>query len=299
MNSSHDSHLRFLHERYIGAPQVFAETFVGLFDLDEHLLMADQLQVGELEPSLYWPCVLGVLARTRPPVINAGHLEWWAGPTAKRHEVAGRLIRIVRDKLDDTIREDLCHAAAFVLMEPLTCFHPLAFEVFSAITPVLMHESSGTMGPFSADLAALYGLPCPDWLNTTVSYVERPAPRVLGSGHLNIPGLATTLLRAPLIVSLAAKHGVHPNILASAVQMHLFAALMHMKAGRRVPSAKVAGEKLTGLACDGGWIAKVSSAHALLSKICRLRRSCGQIGLKLSSAEHPRVGAQTALERTP
>lgn len=282
MNSSHDPHLRFLHERYSGAPQVYAETFVGLFDLDEHLLMAKKILAEELEPSLYWPCVLGVLAATRHSVINDGEPEWWAEPTAERHEVAGGLIRIVREKFDDQIREDLCYAAGVVLMNPLGCFHPLAFEVFSGITPVLMHESSGTMAPFSADVAALYGLPCPDWLNTTVSYVERPAPRILGSGHLNIPGLATTLLRAPLIVSLAAKHGVHPNILASAVQMHLFAALMHLKAGRRVPSAKVAGEKLTGLACDGGWIAKVSSAHVLLSKICRLRRSCGQTCLKLS-----------------
>lgn len=299
MSSSHAPHLRFLHERYSGAPQVYAETFVHLYDVDEHLQLADQLLAGKLDPFLYWPCVVGVLAKSQHPPVNDGDPKGGAWPTATRREIAGRLIRIVRDKLDDTIREALCHAAAFVLIEPLTCFHPLAFEVFSTITPVLMHESSGTMGPFSADLAALYGLPCPDWLNTTVSYVERPAPRVLGSGHLNIPGLATTLLRAPLIVSLAAKHGVHPNILASAVQMHLFAALMHMKAGRRVPSAKVADETLTGLARDGGWIAKVASAYALLSKICQLRRSCGQISLKLSSAENPRGGAQIAQERTP
>lgn len=299
MNSSHAAHLRFLHERYSGAFQVYADTFVSLYDLDEHLLMADQLQTGQLEPSIYWPCVLGVLARTRPPVINDGQPEWWAGPTAKRQEVVGRLIRIVHDKLDDQIREDLCYAAGLVLMNPLACFHPLAFEVFSAITPVLMHESSGTMQPFSADLAAHYGLHCPEWLNTTVSYVERPSPQVLGSGHLNVPGLATTLLRAPLIVSLATKHRVNPNLLANAVQVLLFTALMHFKAGRRVPSLESVSEALRVLTGDGGWKAEVSSAHALLSKVCRLRRSCGQICLKLCSEEEPRPDAQAALERTP
>lgn len=299
MNPSHTAHLRFLHERYSGALQVYAETFAGLFDLDEHLLMAEQTLAGELEPTLYWPCVLGVLAATRHPVINDGDREWHVWPVAKQHEVAGRLIRIVREKIDDQIREDLCHAAGVVLMNPLACFHPLAFEVFSSITPVLMHESSGTMTPFSADLAAHYGLHCPEWLNTTVSYVERPSPQVLGSGHLNIPGLATTLLRAPLIVSLAATHGVHPNILANAVQVLLFNALMHMKAGRRVPSLESFSEALQSLTRDGGWRAEVSAACVMLSKACRLRRSCGQICLKLCSEEEPRLGAQTALKRTP
>lgn len=299
MNSSHAAHLRFLHERWKGVPQVYADTFVSLYDLDEHLLMADQLQTGQLEPSIYWPCVLGVLARTRPPVINDVQPEWWAGPTAKHHEIVGRLIQIVHDKLDDQIREDLCYAAGLVLMNPLACFHPLAFEVFSAITPVLMHESSGTMQPFSADLAAHYRLHCPEWLNTTVSYVERPSPRVLGSGHLNVPGLATTLLRAPLIVSLATKHGVNPNILANAVQVQLFTALMHMKAGRRVPSVKSASEALQALTRDGGWKAEVSSACKLFSEFGRLRRSCGQICLKLCSEGEPRLDAQAALGRTP
>lgn len=299
MNSSHADHLRFLHERWKGVPQVYADTFVSLYDVDEHLQLADQLQTGQLEPSIYWPCVLGVLARTRPAVIDDGQPEWWARPTAKRHEVVGRLIQIVHDKLDDQIREDLCYAAGLVLMNPLACFHPLAFEVFSAITPVLMHESSGTMQPFSADLATHYGLHCPEWLNTTISYVERPTPRILGSGHLNIPGLATTLLRAPLVVSLATKHGVNPNILANAVHTHLFAALMHMKAGRRVPSAKSASEALQALTRDGGWKAEVSSACKLLSEFGRLRRSCGQICLKLCSEEEPRLDAQAALERTP
>jgi hypothetical protein len=299
MNSTHDPHLRFLRERYSGAPQIYAETFVRLYDLDEHLQLADQLLAGALKPALYWPCVLGVLAATRHPVINDDEPEQRAWPVAKRRETARRLIRIAREQLDAQLREDLCCAAAFVLMNPLTCFHPLAFDVFSAITPVLTHESSGKMEPFSADLAALYGLPCPEWLNTTVSYVERPSPRVLGSGHLNIPGLATTLLRAPLIIALAAKHCLNSNILANAVQMHLFTALMHLQAGSRVPSAKAASEALKGLAHDGGWKAEVVSAHALLSEICRLRRSCGQICLRLPSAEHPRVGALTAPERTP
>lgn len=249
--------------------------------MDEHLQLAEQLLAGALEPALYWPCVLGVLAATRHPINNDDEPLRRAWPVAKRHEVAGRLIRIVREQLDDQLREHLCYAAAFVLMNPLACFHPLAFEVFSGITSVLMHESSGTMEPFSADLAALYGLPCPEWLNTTVSYVERPSPRVLGSGHLNIPGLATTLLRAPLIVSLAAKHGLNPNILADAVQVSLFAALMHLKAGRRIPSANAASERLKGLVRDRGWKAEVLSAHAQLSELCRLRKSCGQICLKL------------------
>jgi|GEM_PF-2090352 len=299
MNSSHSAHLRFLHERCSGAPQVYAETFVGLFDPDEHLLMTEQTLTGVLEPSLHWPCVLGVLAATRHPIINDDNSERQAWSVAREREIAARLIRIVHEKFDDQLREDLCHASAFVLMNPLACFHPLAFEVFSAITPVLMHESCGTREPFSADLAALHGLTCPDWLNTTVSYVERPSPQVLGSGHLNVPGLATTLLRAPLVVSLAAQHGLNPNVLANAVQVHLFAALMHMKAGRRVLPVKAASQALSGLARNGGWKAEVSSAHALLSEICRLRRSCGQICLKLSSAEHPSVGAQTAPERTP
>jgi len=299
MNSSHAAHLRFLHERYSGAPQVYAETFVGLFDLDEHLLMAEQILAGELEPTLYWPCVLGVLAATRHPVINDGEPEWQAWPVARQHEVAGRLIRVVREMLDNQIREDLCYAAGFVLMNPLACFHPLAFEVFSAFTPVLMHESNATMAPFSTALAAHYGLHCPEWLNTTISYVERPSPRVLGSGHLNIPGLATTLLRAPLVASLATKHRLDPNILANAVQVQLFAALMHMKAGRRVPSAMSASGALQALTRDGGWKAEVSSACKLLSEIGRLRRSCGQICLKLSSAENPRGGEQIAQGRTP
>jgi hypothetical protein len=299
MNSSHAAHLRFLHERYSGVPNVYAETFVGLYAPDEHLLMAEQTLAGELEPALHWPCVLGVLAATWHPINNDDNSERQAWSVARQGEIAARLIRIVLEKLDDQLREDLCHAAGIVLMDPLACFHPLAFEVFSGITPVLMHESSGTTTPFSADLAAHYGLPCPEWLNTTVSYVERPTPQVLGSGHLNVPGLATTLLRAPLVASFAAQHGLNPNVVANAVQVHLFAALMHLKAGRRVPSAKAASETLSGLAGDGGWKSEVSSAHALLSEICRLRRSCGQICLKLSSAEHPRVSAQTALERTP
>jgi hypothetical protein len=66
------------------------------------------------------------------------------------------------------------------------------------------------------------------------------------------------------------------------VQVHLFAALTHMKAGRRVPSAMSASEALQALTRDGGWKAKVSSACKLLIECARLRRSCGQICLKLS-----------------
>ncbi len=295
MNSSLAAHLRFLHERYSGAPQIYAETFVGLFDLDEHLLMAEQTLAGELEPSLYWPCVLGVLAATRHPSINADNSHWQQWPVAKQHEVAGCLTRIVREMLDDRLRDDLCDAAGWVLMNPLACFHPLAFEVFSEITPVLMHESSGTTAAFSADLAANYGLHCPQWLNTTVSNVKRPSPQVLGSGHLNVPGLATTLLRAPLIASLATKHHVDPNLLANAVQVLLFTALMHMKAGRRVPSVESISEALHRLTRDGGRQAQVSSACKLLSEIGRLRRSCGQICLKLylPSQPHASIPAPT------
>lgn len=297
MNCSHSAHLRFLHERFSGAPQVYAETFVDLFDLNEHLLMAEQTLAGELEPSLYWPCVLGVLAATRHPMTSDDNFEPQAWPVAKPHEVARRLIRFVREKLDDRLREELCDAAGWVLMNPLACLHPLAFEVFSDITPVLMHESCGPLEPFSADLAAHYGLHCPAWLNTTVSYVERPSPRILGSGHLNVPGLATTLLRAPLIVSLAKQHRLEPNTLANAVQVLLLNALMHMKAGRRVPSVESISDDLHRLTRDGGWKAEASAACKLLSECARLRRACGQICLKLSSSGNPRGGAQTALER--
>lgn len=298
MNSAHAGHLRFLHERYSGAPQVYAETFVGLFDQDEHLLLVEQLLAETLEPDLYWPCVLGVLDRTRHPNKDDDNALPWKGDATQQHESAGDLVRLVCERFGDRMREDFCAAAGWVLMNPLACLNPLAFEVFSSITPVLMHESSGTTAPFSADLAANYGLLCPQWLNTTVSFVKRPSPQVLGSGHLNVPGLATTLLRAPLITSLATKYHVDPNLLANAVQVLLFTALMHMKAGRRVPSVESISEALHSLTRDGGWKAEVSSACKLLSEIGRLRRSCGQICLKLYLPSQPHASIRTPTKAT-